>query len=247
MGDNLEIKFLNSTTITFLKGVLVGYVLNDYLKKTEPLKNQVKISKINSISFVCHINDIERFDEVFPDYHNIYKVQPNWLYFDKKQIVKIDLGMEIVKYLNDIMDETFEFTIEQFFELKENNEYIIDINTELFKEFGEIYLYVNYSIDGLDYINVYTKDDEILSTQFEYTNIKNKTLKCTIKYTENDKNFVEDITEYFKCFTNNDIPITLEMLLYNYDNLNISLQPLLLKLNYPWRTVNYLFGQKIEI
>ena len=114
MCDNLESKFLNNTDITFLKGVLVGYVLKDYLKKSEPQKNQIKISEIKSISFVCHINDIDRFDEVFPDYHNVYKVQPNWLYFDKKQIVKIDLGMEIVKYLNNVMDETFEFTVKDF-------------------------------------------------------------------------------------------------------------------------------------
>ena len=132
-------------------------------------KKKKKEVKLNSIHLVVQITDENVFNELFPDNGNAPKVQPSWEYFDKKRVIKIDLGTDITNFLNK--NDSFEYSLNTFFELKENDEYLIDIDIETFKKFGDIFVYINYNLDNNEYINVYSKNEIIFSKHFL---IKNK-------------------------------------------------------------------------
>jgi len=250
----------NNEVVRFCQGVLAGYVLAHLKVQTSDI--QKKISKIQKVHFICHIEDDDEFNLHFPDFENCPKVQPGWKYFKNKKIIKIDLGEEIVKYLNKNMDSTFEYIvssmhvddtegIEDFLNVKENGKHLIDILPNLFFCFGKSYIYIDYLIDSSQYINVYEMYDEILSTQFEYTNSKEKIFNCTIKRnckdTQQRTEIHEDITDYFKCFINNDVPITLDKVLYNLDSFDEELDNIALKLRFSYRTAVYLSNEPIQL
>ena len=148
----------------FTGGFFTGKIFTKFFYKKK--KEEVKL---NSIYLVVQITDEIVFNELFPDNGNAPKVQPSWEYFDKKRVIKIDLGTDITNFLNK--NDSFEYSLNTFFELKENDEYLIDIDIETFKKFGDIFVYINYNLDNNEYINVYSKNEIIFSKHFL---IKNK-------------------------------------------------------------------------
>ena len=99
----------------------------------------------------------------------------------------------------------------------------------------------------MDYINVYSKNDEILSTQFLYTNNKVISyIKSSISYLEEEKEKEIDITDYVNCYSNNDKLLTPKQILLNYDPLDENLENVTLNINYPWIKKTYKLNEKIN-
>jgi hypothetical protein len=126
-----------------------------------------------------------------------------WTFFQKKGVIKFELK-EL--YYNFILNEDISF--KQIIDRLNN---YIDI--PFFESFSDIYIYVH----GKNYINVYSKDIDknILKN--------NNSIVCaTIHYNDPIKNTntSEYITKYYKMFLCN---VTPEILLLNYDNLDIKL------------------------
>ena len=166
--------------------------------------------EIKNVYLLIKITDYKKFDEIFPD-NGSSKVQPYWTYHDKKGVIKINLGNNITKFLNK--QQSFEYIIDDFLELKKNNKYLIDIDINTFKPFGEYFIYIDYILDNKFYTNVYTISDEILSTQFLYKNSK------SFKYNfYHNYNFID-----INPFLNNDKPITPEHILLYNDTINKNL------------------------
>ncbi len=221
--------------VIFSQGFALGYLLSEFMNKLKPQKSLVEHKKekyndlcIKKMDFICKITDNEMFNIIFPEYDNVPKVQPGWTYHPDKQVIKIDLNQEIVEYLNSL--EIFEYNFDELFlikqtkqeqEQKQEDNYLIDIDYELFKSIGNCYIYIEYTINNKDYINVYKKGNEILSTQFEYLN-NNKETKFVI-YSKN-KDTPNDITDYFNKFINNDIILTPEEILIYDDTITHNLE-----------------------
>jgi hypothetical protein len=202
----------------------------EYFNKiVEPLLNIIK-----DVYIVIKINDFEKFDEIFPDNDNL-KLHPSWIYLDKKGIIKINVGTEIVEYLNK--QKLFEYTIDDFLDLKENNEYLIDIDIKTFKPFSDYFIYIDYNLHNKKYTNFYNKSDQILSTQFLYKNSKNfDAMYITIEY-ETEKGYHSmDITKFIKLFTNNDTAITIESMML-FHHLNVEIDNCIYKMHYNYGTV----------
>jgi len=211
---------MDNNLIVFSQGVVVGLFLSKYIdyikniKKVENVENveNVECSRnhfIQSVYFVCEITDFDMFNTLFPDYPNTHKVQPGWIY--KNGTIKINL--DIANYLNSL--GFFEYFYNDFFNIKKNGEYCIDIDVELFKQFGNTYIYIEYFLNKRHFINVYTYGDEILSTEFQYTNSNSNSNSNFYYLMYEDKEI--DITEYFCLFLNNDKPLTLKKILLYYD------------------------------
>jgi len=245
--------YIYTNTIIFAKGFVLGFLINDMFNKIQTIKKNKTQQKnncsIKSIHFISHIKDHTLFNDTFPDYTNVYKVQPGWNYFNKKNSIKINLGNEIVNYLNTYLsvDDSFEFTYDQLFNLKEFGNFLIDIDINLFKIFGDGYIYINYLIDNKEFINVYTQHDEILSSQFQYYTFQSNELVKVLLTDTNYQDQKEDITEYYKMFLNNDAWLTPEQILLNYDSLNKNIEETKLKINYRWKTEIYSFDEKIKL
>ena len=82
----------------------------NFFKKKEEFK------KINEVFFIVKITNEVVFNDIFPE----SKVQPSWDYFDKKRVIKIDLGTDITNFLNK--NDSFEYSLNEvslisFFEL----------------------------------------------------------------------------------------------------------------------------------
>jgi hypothetical protein len=281
---------IDNSVCLFLNGFLLGYLLNEIMNKLNKIKTeqdylteeyqeeekekekeikeqqQKKNCNIKSIHFINHIQNNELFDEIFPDYPNIYKVQPNWLYLDKKRVIKIDLGVEIVDFLNKQINtsECFEYPVQDFINIKkekenedqedqkdqedqEDQEYLVTLDTELFKSFGDNYIYINYTFNDVDYINIYSLDNTILSTHFQYINKVKCYITCIINYINDNYMNEHNITEYYNCYSNNDPFLTPKQILLNYDKLNENLENVTLKIIYPWNTYKYKMNEKIII
>jgi hypothetical protein len=230
------------TIITLLQQLglfFAGYNFKE--KKKDYLKDP---GLLKSISFVCKITDTDLFNEHFPNYDNIQKMQPGWTYLPSKGIIKINL--EIVDYFNNL--GFFDYTFDEFLNIIKNGEYLIDIDTELFKTFGNVYIYIEYnnSLNNSGLVNVYTKGDEILSTHFS-KKVKHKNFNAYIQ----NKN----CTRFVKSFLNND-SITPEKILCYYSvsekpsYYSVSEKPSYkkckLKLVYPYKTIHYKNNQQIE-
>ena len=237
------------TIITLLKEL--GLFFAGYILKEKKKDCKSEYARLKSISFVCKITDTYLFNEHFPNYDNIQKVQPGWTYLPLKGIIKINL--EIVDYFNNL--DFFDYTFDDFFNIIKNGEYLIDIDIELFKTFGNVYIYIEYNnlvfskpnnnlvfsnekfinekFINEKFINVYTKSDEIISTQFS-KNVKHKNFNAYIQ----NKN----CTRFVKSFLNND-NITPEKILCYY---NGDYKKCKLKLVYPYKTIHYKNNQQIE-
>ena len=179
---------------------------------------------LQKIYFVVEITDYSSFNRFFPE--NL--VQPSWDYYPVKGVIKIDLGKEITNYLN--RQEIFELSFDDFLDLKIEDEYLSSIDPDFFKKFGRLYIYVDYYLNGCDFTNVYTKRDTILSTDFLYKNSKTLNfVKSFVFYVEENKLYVNKLTDYLKRFLNNDREINLYLLLLNFDGLDTSLNDCIIK------------------
>ena len=186
----------------------------NFFKKKEEFK------KINEVFFIVKITNEVVFNDIFPE----SKVQPSWDYFDKKRVIKIKLNKKLINFLN------------------KNDNFSFDELFNLFKKFGDIFIYTNESNEsnGTNCIHVYTLDQKIDSSDFN-PNFNFIFNKCTLEY----KNYKIDLTEYLHSFRFNEF-ITPEILLLFYDNFNEDLDFILLKINFDWCTKILLLKQKIK-
>jgi len=223
--------------LNFVHGFLLGIFLKENLNKLnfkkekkenkEKVKNGIK-NPVRFINFVAKITDYNTFDYYFPDIPNVQKTQPSWRYFPEKGIIKGKIDERLVKYINRKLNlnETFESTIEEFYKL---NNFLVNIDLKLFNLFSEMRFYITYNLNEKEYINVYSSDQKIMNTHFQYKNSKNIDLILGIaKYKENDIVISEYITIYIKKFFNNDHSITPEDILLNYDNIEKCLEDIVL-------------------
>ena len=211
--------------------IKIGLILFHEVKKLSSRK-QINIDGINNIDFICKITDFELFNELFPNNMGKYKVQPQWEYFDKLNVIKTNLDQELIEYLNKVtnLSEDKKFTLSEFFDLKDNlNERFISLYLPFFEKIGTYYIYINYTHLGKKYINVYDSSSIIDMKDFKVGNSgkfdgKFDGILCSnVKYNNGYEENTEYISSYFKKFYNNKTPLTLELLLLNY-HLNINLE-----------------------
>jgi hypothetical protein len=200
---------------------------------------------IKKIELLVHIKNKEIFNEFFPDIPNTPKVHPYWNYTRKKDVIKIDLYEEIVHYLNK--EKTFEYSVDDIFEIKQYQEYMIGNHLDFFKKFGNTFLYITYVMNGKEYINFYPDDSIIMSTQFSYKNYKRiSSIYTKVKYKENGKLVSNDITDLVQSFSNNDDPITPEMILLYDDSINEDLNKIIFKNVYNWGSKYYSLKEDMD-
>ena len=207
--------------------IKIGLILFHEVRKIN-YRKQINIDGINNIDFICKITDFELFNELFPNNMGKYKVQPQWDYFDKLNVIKTNLDEDLIDYLNKVtnLSEDKKFTLSEFFDLKDNlNERFISLYLPFFKKIGTYYIYINYTHLGKKYINVYDSSSIIDMKDFKDKKIdKFDGILCSnIKYNNGHEENTEYISSYFKKFYNNKTPLTLELLLLNY-HLNINLE-----------------------
>jgi len=208
-----------------VKGVLG--VFHKVKKKKNSIIN-TNPGVIKSIDFVFKITDIEVFDEHFKNKDlNLVRIQPLWNYFKKKQIIKVPLDDDFIKHLNNIGE--FNISFKDFFDIKNiknNNEYYITLDIPFFESFGDVYLYITYSINDKKYINVYNKQDLIKTDDFTELDTVYKDFFDTIiaARTEFSNGRIEYLTRYLKMFVNNTKLLTPEILLNNYDKIDNDLE-----------------------
>ena len=196
----------------FIKGFVCGFVLKKYSNYIISnvlyfiVKRKIQTDKIKKISFVCKLKD----------HHDSIEIQPYWKYFINKKTIKINLDDDLINYFNT---NKVNFDINDMFELRDNNnEHLITLFLPYFKKFGTVYVYITYVYKNKTYINLYSEHDIINSNDFKINKINNDYCICScIKYNEN----IEYITDYFNMFSNNVNILTPELLLLNYNNLDI--------------------------
>jgi len=185
-----------------------------------------KTNKINKVYLIVKITNYELFDEEFMPLPGVARVQPHWEYFPDKGVIKIDLNQEIVDFLNK--QHLFKYTFDELFELKIFEEYLITIDKCLFKDFSELFIYIEYTLDNKPFINFYSQNDTIESLDFTTKNFKNNELNF-IKAKLIINSIFLDITDYIKLFANNKNEVTQETMLLNY-NIDAKLNEMFLKL-----------------
>ena len=154
-------------------------------------------------------------------------MQPIWEYYSNKRIIKIPLDDDFVDYLNSISDYSIHFN--DFMNLKRKNEHYVTLDIPFFETFGEVFLYVKYSVNDRNYINIYSDFDKICSDDFkivntEFKNFMENIICASVDYKKDSKKKTEYITNYTKMFVNNTIHLTPELLLNNYDKLDVDLE-----------------------
>jgi hypothetical protein len=169
---------------------------------------------IKSINLVIKIKNQQQFMDLFTDHST------NKNYHPEKGTIKINLGDDIVKYLNDNF-ENLDINIEKICDLN----YLHNFEYSVLQTIGNVYMYITYKAGDRKLINVYGEEDIIHFNDFvedprcelnKYSDI----ICATISYSP-DK--TEYITKYFKMFFNNNSNITPEIMLLNYDQLNTNL------------------------
>jgi hypothetical protein len=196
----------------FIAGVLTGVLVKDRLcnwvfKLLEAKASLHKPRNKCKIFVLAKIADKIIFDEMFPVLPTKFRTQPHWDFYENKHIIKIPV------------DEPVNFEKEITFDDFLINNTTLDI--EFFKEFSELSVYIHYTIDNKEYINVYTKDSVIKSQDFVLNDTTlsqkyNRVVCATFQI--NGKEMY--ITNYFKKFLNNTCPIRTEHLLLYYDALD---------------------------
>ena len=127
-------KFLNFSKCVITNCVYLYHILNKKVVITR--------KKIQSVHFVCAINNMELFTQQFPE----QIVQPHWEYYRIKKVIKIELDEDVINYLN-VTDLALSF---------DNIVMLSTIDKDFFKEFGELFFYIKYNLDNVPFINVYT-------------------------------------------------------------------------------------------
>ena len=194
--------------------LLSKYILTRFIKLYHAIhknKNASVISNdlITEISFICAVKNTELFDEYFSN----GKVQPYWDYFPTKKVIKIVLDKDVCTYFNYCIDDLNLTILDVLM--------ISTLDYPFFKELGDTFLYVNYKIDNHTYINVYNEVSVISSCDFEVNKTPidfANTICCSVHYNKK----TEYISNYFKSFFNQTkINLTPQIMLYNYDKLDI--------------------------
>lgn len=252
----------------FYKGLLLGLLvkekvydlcsfvvfngINFFHKLRKNVVVDVNIKKCNSITnvyFICQIENINKFNETFPD----SKFLPHWDYQKNKNVLKIELDDDFVSKLNtlknakrdkipscisneyvipdipgspDISDNN-NISFNNLLNLKkssfEEDEHYITLDIPLFKTFGKLYLYVYYNVDNQNFINVYSDNDIINLDDFN-NNEKSKLTKLN-----------SILCSSFK-YNNNGIPkiefITKYLKLFYNNPDTTKLNPYIIMLNY---------------
>jgi hypothetical protein len=188
----------------FISGFVVGFLVKKHLndivyniiytiKKTAPPKDG-----ITKITFVCKLRN-----------NDPVQIQPYWKFFSEKRVIKIDLTSELIKYFNK------NITFNDIFELRDaSGERLVTIYLPYFQDLGTVYLYFTYNSGYKEYINVYSPHDTI---DFKIKNTSDCICSC-IKY----NGTTEYITEYYQKFCNTPGVLTPEMLLLNYNYIDIN-------------------------
>jgi len=198
--NNFATGFITSVVLRN-SGVILNKCLEFYCNK---FLNKEKKNNKNVIYILCKIKDQGIFDYYFPEIKG-NRVQPGWLYFEEKGVIKIKVDYELVH------------EITTYAELLSNT----DIDTEFFEEFCDIFIYINYFTNNKEYINIYPKGSiidifDFIEQQNELFKKHNSLICASLQFDEKS----EYITKYFKMYLNNKIPITAELILLNYDKIN---------------------------
>jgi hypothetical protein len=228
-----------------LKGLILGFLLKEKIQEIftgvvfnglnlfHGIKNRFSKQEtgnkdlIKNVYFVFKITNEESFNEYFKNNEkNIITLQPIWEYYTNKRIIKIPLDDDFVDYLNSISDYSIDFN--DFINLKSKSEYYITLDIPFFQTFGEVFLYVKYSVNDRNYINIYSDSDKICSDNFKIVNTEFKKFMeniicASVDYKKDSKKKTEYITNYIKMFVNNITDLTPELLLNNYDKLDTPL------------------------
>lgn len=177
---------------------------HNFHKDSEKTKN-----KLLEVYIVIKITNYDTFDEQFPVMENKQRVQPMWQYFENKNVIKIKIDNPVFVHETTSVTDFLNST---------------DLDIPFFKSFSEIYVYVHYTVDDKEYINVYTEENFINTFDFKVKEESelSKKYNSMICATINQNNKPIYITKYFKMYLNNNLPLTTEMLLLNYDNFDSS-------------------------
>ena len=205
-------------------GFLSGFLCKEYSLKI--LRNFLtfintsskisKINQINNVYFICKITNKAAFNDYFPE----GTVQPYWEYYPENSTIKIKLDQDLVDYLNKTELDINVGSILSF------SKYIT-LDYAFFQKIGELYMYVCYTLNEKEYINVYTPCDKILSSHFKETNNTRETPSVVCLKTNG---FNKYITGLYKKFLNNPYNIN-AMHLILFDVISFSSNTILSILN----------------
>jgi hypothetical protein len=213
--------------IPFLKGVLVGYLLKkDIDELIKEILSKIfniielfnkKPEKKNdfSVNVVIRIKNNELLNTLFND-----SFPPYWDFYPKSN--SINIGLPNLE-LNDIFKTQDCLSFSEFIELKDSeNSYIVTLDIPLLMSIGDIYLYIDYTLNNKKYTNIYTPIDFIKLTDFTEPKKTINVLSASLKYNNNK---TEYMTLHLNKFLRNNIKLTPELLLLHYEPLkNINLK-----------------------
>jgi hypothetical protein len=229
--SGIIIGFLLKDKIKELVGGIIYHTLNTFHKiKNNGVENTLQEEgKIKDIFFISKITNQEVFNENFKNnVKNNVTLQPVWDFYERKNVIKIPLDQDFIKFLNTIND--YEVSFQDFINIKNKDEYYVTLDIPFFESFSDVYLYINYTIDDRNYTNVYNKNYNICSNDFKmnknsFKTFYNNIICSSFEYKKNNKVKIEYATNYAKMFTNNPdkVKITPEILIINYDKINVSL------------------------
>ena len=144
----------------FLTGVLTGILLKKKLVCIftnginlyfSSIFYKKKISKpfVTKTFLICKITDVDVFKELFPvlKNKNASRVQPMWDYYENKKVIKITLDTPFI-------DEYISYS--EFLNVLDS-----EYDIPLFESFSKLYIYVHYTINNKEYINVYSENSHI--------------------------------------------------------------------------------------
>ena len=189
-------KFISGFFVGFLfKKHLTYIITSTYCIWYDKFKN--KVDKVTEVILVCKTDEL-------------VETQPYWEHNSDKQIVKIDLTKELKDYFNNSTGNT---SFEELFNLKENDERLVTLYLPYFQEIGTCYLYVYYTINNKNYINVYSSGNIINSFDFKKVNGSNKFYDIICSYVKTGCTKIY-ITDYIKMYGNNTINLKPKLLFY---------------------------------
>ena len=199
--------FIGFATGFFFKEKLVPFIIHKctYVCTkvcTKVCTNVCTENNFNKQYFVCKITNNYVFNQLFPVLETKYRTQPTWEYNKHKNTIKIEL-------------EPFSLNC-SFKDFLDN----IELDVPLFESFGDISLYVHYTSNLKEYINVYTKGTVIQPSDFIVTETdlskRHEKIICVTVLTGETHVY---ITNYFKKFLNNRYPLKSDTILLYCDQL----------------------------
>jgi hypothetical protein len=207
-----------------MRGVFVGFILG-FVLKNKISQFGINIIK-NGLTTFCSIkknNNKQKTNKKITNIELVIKIK-NVIYFrdlyketiSEKGVYKYTFPDEIIEYINNNING-LEIVLKDLCNLDRRN-YDFDILSNL----GTMYLYISYNLNECKYINVYTPESIIKEHDF-ITEIIPKKFSDIICSTVHYNLKTEYITQYFKKFFNQQTELTPEMILINYNKLDINL------------------------